>query len=146
VLHDVPKISWKIKDKKCFMSLHFSTLKNSQMENKGAICCSLSFQVEYCIWHIWPAVFEFDRPDICEGGVLEWWIEQNGLKLWGPMCLKGCGTSEYVCVCVCEVHLLQWARLCSVHTRLYIYQFPNSDNYVAVSEKIYIINWFVASH
>jgi len=101
VLHDVPKISWKIKDKKYFMSLHFSTLKNSQMENNDAICCSLSFQVGYCIWHIWPAVFEFDRPDICEGGVLERWIEQNGLKLWGPMCLKGCGTPEYVCVCLC---------------------------------------------
>jgi len=35
VFHDVPKISWKIKDKKYFMSLYFSTLKNSQMEIIG---------------------------------------------------------------------------------------------------------------
>ena len=27
--------------------------------------------------------FEFDRPEICEGGALEWRIEENGLKLRG---------------------------------------------------------------
>ena len=25
---------------------------------------------------------EFDRPEMCEGGALEWRIEQNVFKLW----------------------------------------------------------------
>jgi len=66
----VPKISRKIKDKKYFMSLHFSTLKNSQIHINGYL-----FQSSVSGWILYmaymTAIFEFDRPEICEGGVLE---------------------------------------------------------------------------
>jgi len=33
--------------------------------------------------------FEFDRPEMWEGGVFEWRIEQNGLKLCGTNVPEG---------------------------------------------------------
>ena len=37
---------------------------------------------------------DFDRPEMCEVGALEWIIEHNGLKLWGTI-------MPHMCVCVC---------------------------------------------
>jgi len=52
------------------MSLHFSTLKNSQIDINGYV-----FQSSVSGWILYmaymTAIFEFDRPEICEGGVLE---------------------------------------------------------------------------
>ena len=62
------------------LSLHFSTLKKLQ-KNNDIIWCSPVFQVLYYIWHIWAAVFfEYDRPEMWEGGAIEWRVEINGLK------------------------------------------------------------------
>ena len=36
------------------------------------ICCSPTFEVRYCIWHVRPATFfEFDRPEMCEVDAVE---------------------------------------------------------------------------
>ena len=54
------------------MYLHFSTLKNLQMKNNDVIFCSPMCQVGYCLWLMWPVTFfEFDRPEMCQGGALE---------------------------------------------------------------------------
>ena len=52
------------------MSLHFSTLKNSQMQINGYLMQpSVSGYILYMAYM--TGNFEFDRPQICEGGVLE---------------------------------------------------------------------------
>ena len=62
------------------------------------ICISPKCQDGY---YIWPAVFfNFDRPEMYEGGALEWKIEENCPKLCGrTMCLKDCSAIEWNFFC-----------------------------------------------
>jgi len=68
LLLDVIRKSWKIKTRSVFL-VFFSTEKFTNEDN-DVIGCSPLFQIQYCIWHTWPAFFKIKKREACEGGAL----------------------------------------------------------------------------